>query len=361
MKLIFESWRNFVEQQNIEELFIHGEKPSYGQDYIIAYGKDVWIFGIDEVPYEQAHEIISTLDLDYDLDEDEDLDFHDFQGILEDSGRPDVVIGAIHNGKWLSLSNHGSFVFDPQSSVLIKKIVKQLNLSGVTRPAGEEEETTSKYKIQGQIAKEMYHGTTDKYLENLLKMGLRPGVRKTNYDAISHPNAVFFTSRFEEAAHHAVHTNNKTKSDGGNAVIPMGAAAQRSFYQSLSGKPVVLKLKVPDQSLLIPDYDIDVGAENVHYDYISQKLRNRSREYGAKMPGKSFSLSKEFGIYGYKGRIPPNHIVGIAVALEETEYPEVSDFVSLSREETKNYLYTLEHFGEGNPYYDPSDYEDEED
>ena len=140
----------------------------------------------------------------------------------------------------------------------------------------------------------MYHGTTSNYLENILKFGLVPGESKTNYEGISHPTAVFFSSRMEEAQHHAVHTAGK-----------------------VGGDPVIVNLKVPDPDLLIPDYDVDMGAGDTGcYDYICHTLRSRQ---AGNLDTDSFSLSREVGVYGYKGRVPSSAIFAYDILMNAEE------------------------------------------
>jgi hypothetical protein len=267
------------------------------------------------------------------VESDDSIDFHDFAQEIE--SRNDILTGSI-TGKSLHLFSAPPFAFDPKSSILVKKIIKQLGLYDVYTPESEQGNSTrtSKYQIKGKVAQnEVYHGTSSEYILQIMKLGLRPGVSKTNYEAIVHKDAVFFTSRVEEALHHAIHTASK-----------------------VGGSPVILEMKIPDMSLLIPDYDIDVGSENSNFDYISA-LRSDNQ----KMKGKSFSLSREFGIYGYKGRIPPNHIVGLAVVHGEgDDYPEIDDFKELDLDEIKTYIYTLENLGYYDPDYDPDESEEDE-
>ena len=153
--------------------------------------------------------------------------------------------------------------------------------------------------MAGEIPNFVYHGTTSEYLDDILKFGIVPGKRKTNFEAISHPQAVFFTSVFDKAKFHAAHTS-----------------------QRVGGDPVILKMKIPDMSLLIPDYDVDMGAGDTGcYDYICQATRDNTKKY-SKMTCDSFSLSRDFGIYGYKGRIPANQIKAYYILMNAEEIGE---------------------------------------
>jgi len=219
-----------------------------------------------------------------------------------------VLIAGI-DGNRLNLMNQGSYNFDPQSSILIKKLVKALGLSGVSRPTAvgqdDDDEWTGGSSIKGKVPDIVYHGTTTAYLPGIMKLGLKPGERKTNYEAVDHPEAIFFASRFDEAWQHALHTTSQV-SYGGGSIKKRAAMAMRGrgLQKTVDTEPVVIGMHIPDPAKLIPDYDIDQGAEGTNFDYIDAKTREAAKKYGPKMKGKSMSLSQEFGIYGYKGRIP---------------------------------------------------------
>jgi len=221
-----------VENKIISEMFVKGHEDG---DNIIAYKENIWKLRIDIEEDDPVHqEIAQALRL-----EGEWNDIWDLKELVEDAGRTDILVGEFNEqDRQLSLQRVGSFHLDPKSSVLVKKVVKTIGAQSVVyAPNDEGEEYTSKYNIKGKVADIMYHGTTSNYLPGLLRLGLVPGKKETNYEGISHPSAVFFTSRFDEAQHHATHTAKK-----------------------VGGDPVILELKVPDPALLIPDYDVDMGA-----------------------------------------------------------------------------------------------------
>ena len=333
MKLLMENWRKFIKETQLNELFVKGDG-----DYVIAKGSNVWL--IDDYPDEEiAAEINKALEIEGEWEE-----VWDLKQLLDDDMRSDVLFGEKERND-LNLYTIGSFKLDPQSSILVKKVVKQLGIKNVTQQSGagegDDTEYTSKWAIEGEIPSTFYHGTSTAYLENIFKLGLKPGESKTNYDGIEHPDAVFFSSRFDEAQTHASHTVNK-----------------------VGGDPVILELSAPNKNLLIPDYDIDVGSGDTGcYDYICQMLRNKQSLF-SKMKGESFSLSKEFGIYGYSGRVPSKFITGYYILMnpEETgidvNFASRDEYTEMTPEEAKTYVDTKNEFGYGSTEY--PEFEDEE-
>ena len=271
--------------------------------------------------------------------------FYDLKDELDNESRMDVLFGSLlEGGKILHIEQIGSFKLDPKSSILVKKVVKELGARKVVYASGfdfEDEEEIPSYGAKGKIADVMYHGTTSNYLENILKFGLVPGESKTNYEGISHPNAVFFSSRIDEALHHAIHTAGK-----------------------VGGDPVIVNLNVPDPDLLIPDYDVDMGAGDTGcFDYICHTLRNRQ---AGNLDTDSFSLSREVGVYGYKGRVPASAIFAYDILMnaedrskDDVAYASVTDFTEATPEEAATYVETKDTLGFGALEY-PEWYEDEE-
>lgn len=334
-------FRETKEKENLQELQVMGDRES--AKYVVAWRGHVWLFPNSDLsmmkrsgPFSKAPDTI------YDLRND-----------LEEEGRQDVLLGEI-DGEDLRLMSSGSYVFDPQSSILIKKLVKALGLRGVERQSqvGDdyEDEFTNKHSIEGKVPEIVYHGTTTKYLPGIMKTGLQPGAKPTNYDSVEHPGAVFFASRFDEAWLHALHTTSKVGSKGWS-------------------EPVVIALRIPDPAKLSADYDVAVGSggDEETFGYVPPETRQAAKKYGPKMKGKSMALSQEFGIYGYAGRIPAKFIQSYFLVpnVEETgkepyEFGK-SDISEITPREMKIYLETKEEFGYGyTSYEDIEGYDDDE-
>jgi 8-oxo-dGTP pyrophosphatase MutT (NUDIX family) len=326
------------ENKIISEMFVKGDPEG---NNIVAYRQNIWRLQ-DEVDEETKEEINQALSVEDDWD-----DVRDLQEILEDAKRSDVLVGGLNWSRpnYLHLERVGSFFLDPKSSILVKKVVKELGASGVTyMPSDAGDEQLSHRQLRGKIPDIMYHGTTTDYIPGLLKFGLVPGEKETNYEGISHPDAVFFSSRFDEALHHAAHTAGK-----------------------VGGDPMVVALRIPDKALMIPDYDVDVGSGDTGcYDYICQSLRDRQR---GDLDVDSFSLSREVGVYGYKGRIPASFLQEYNILMNAQEQGlemwdvTEADFASGTPEEAGIYYETKREFGYGSfeePEYDDEDEDEEE-
>jgi hypothetical protein len=346
MKKLMTEWRKFLNQQKslilehkiISEMFVKGHDDG---DNIIAYKENIWKLRMDiedDDPVRQ--EIAQALGIEGEWD-----DIWELKELLEDAGRTDVLIGEFDLRRdQLSLQRAGSFYLDPKSSILVKKVVKALGARSVVyAPNDEGEEFVGRSSIKGEVADIMYHGTTSNYLPGLLRLGLVPGKKETNYEGISHPSAVFFTSRFDEAQHHAAHTAKK-----------------------VGGDPVIVELKVPDPALLIPDYDVDMGAGDTGcYDYICQTLRDKQSSQ-SDVDADSFSLSREVGVYGYKGRVPAAAISGYYILMNAQDelgdtmfYADREQYTEATPEEAAIYVQTKEDFGYGS--LEEPEYEEEED
>jgi hypothetical protein len=307
----------------LKELLVKGDKDA---DAICAYRQHLWIFDEQDIPQVIANEMLSALDFkrkNYKIS-----DFDSLKDILDGEKKYDVLLGRINTKiggmKELEIVPiHPSYTKDPESSLVIKKVVKALNIKKVSYMSGggDEEFVTSSRKVSGELPRIVYHGTTTKYLSSILSNGLSPGVSKTNYDKVSHPEAVFFTSRIAEAAYHAEHAAYKN-----------------------DGEPLILVMRIPDKSKIIPDYDVDTHAEDTNFPHIS-----KPEDHAGSFKGKSMTHTKEFGLYGYRGRIPASFIDEYMVVanyqdIAGVEPVKVSDFTSIDREQAKRYAYNKENF-----------------
>lgn len=305
----------------LNEMMVVGKKPQDG-DYIIAFDKWIWAINDDMNINEQTRiikQIIEQLKNDLgdektqDLDRLLDSDAYDFVSELEEE-ISDVLVGLIEKRTLHLLNRYNQF--DPKSSPLVKKVVNQLKL----RTASYEEDMDStqkrisKNKMIGKIPDIGYHGTTTDYLERIMAIGLRPRESESNYKkrGIYHDDLVFFSTRIGEAMHHAVHTANV-----------------------VGGVPVILEFTIPDKDLIIADYDIEkLTGSDRHYTGMGEPNKN-SISYN-KDPDK---LSRQFGIYGYKGNIKPVFIKKVYVSKEgKNVYNIESDFQKMNPKTALKYL-----------------------
>lgn len=271
----------------ISELNVHGKKAN--GSHIIATGSEVWILPSYEIPPETGREIARYLDIAPPEDVGELRDFVEESDIS-------IVMGSIDNNS-LWLSRVGVAQYDPKSSVLLKKIVNQLKIRKVEYSDDMDSEySVSKKKMTGTTPDIAYHGTSSKYLDRILRFGLQPGESESNYPKIvSHDDQVFFSTRFDEAKHHAEYTASR-----------------------VGGTPVVVELRIPDKSKLQTDYDVDRLYQN-----------------------KGFQMSRELGIWGYKGRVPASHVTKVYAAFEfskEDPFVQKNDYKKMNPKQALKYL-----------------------
>lgn len=275
-----------IDEELLTELVEKGEG-----DYIVAWNKWIWRFedtDFTEDEEESVKEIAEVLG----IDEIEGItEWSDLQDVLREE-RPDVLQGII-TGDELEINDSSQWTFDPKSSVLVKKVVNHLGLEGVN--VSDEYDTSFSHKedIKGNTPDGAYHGSASDYLYDILRIGIRPlqtsGV-STNYDEVEHYSRIFFTTHPKFAGHHA---NNAASGGRGD--------------KKGKGLPIVFGFTIPDKSKLTADYDIDTMSSMTHYDYL-QHMQDKHRQHSSIMSGSSQQLSREFGVYGYEGWIPPKYI-----------------------------------------------------
>lgn len=229
------------------------------------------------------------------------------------SRRPDILVGTIRDG-YLVLNNtdykHWS------GSPLLHKVLRAVNLEGVVYENEEGEYTTMHtFMLEGKVPDALYHGTSSKNAMGILRFGLQPGGAPSNWGkskfntfSIEHPDTVFLTEDLETAFFHA-----KNVVRGGYA--PMTEWKQNGF-------PVIFRFKIPDKSLLIADYDVESASPDQSTNYPNVEKSNDARGRYDPMGYGQFALTKMFGLYGYRGRIPSSFIVDIKIQTEENPTSE---------------------------------------
>lgn len=299
---------NSFKEYYLNEMLVIGNKPKEN-DHIIAFDKWIWILSEEDQELQtKMEDIVDKLsavesgDIEYIKNNIGDDIWSFLQAVIENFG--DVLVGQV-NGKNLYL-HKGQFQLDPKSSVLIKKVVTQLKLSKASYMDDAESTTVNvtKKKITGNIPSIAYHGTSSNYFDKIMRTGLRASQADSNYEkqGIVHYDLVFFSTRFGEAMDHGIYTANLK-----------------------GGRSIVLELEIPNKNLVIPDYDVEkLTGTDQYYSDIYGKANGTSYK---KDP---FKLSKEFGIYGYKGRIPASFIKKVYVAMEDKDYYEVKDFKKMN-------------------------------
>lgn len=314
----------FEEHYYLQEMIVSG-KPEEGS-YIVAFNKWIWVLDEETPDKNIIKDIISKIpeDIDTEYVEDETEDTYDFITSLSESVE-DILIGRLTDNE-LYIEARGSFTLDPKSSILVKKVVKQLGIDSVSYMEDLESTETSVHKtdIKGKIPSTVYHGTSSNYLISISKIGLHPSKSESNYldQGIAHHDKIFFSTRIGEAMHHATHTAHKQ-----------------------GGVPIILEMKIPDKAKIVADYDVeDMTGKNEFYNYHYRGERKVSQD-------KPMSLSKEFGVYGYKGNIKPRFIDSVYVSTkgEDAEVYSIDEFVELDMKEALEELFPEEYgdWGDG--------------
>ena len=215
-----------------------------------------------------------------------DYDWYDFISEFAETA-PDIMVGQYDPvQKILVLDSRGHF--NMRSSLILKKVVKQLKIKKVesdilTHDGDNKYISYNKNKILGDVPEVVYHGTTIIHLNDILKYGLEAGRGGSKFDKqnIYHETEIFFAATFNECEFYAF---NAKKNSG--------------------GLPIIFEFTIPDKNLLKPDYDADTASTSRSDYYANQP----EPKYVAKSSMKPMGLSRETGKWGYSGRIPSKFI-----------------------------------------------------
>ena len=321
---------------------------------IVAYKANIWLFKEDDIDEDTLRNMFDALGIKYKLYKDYRTNtfqklkdkYYDFYKIKDElETRDDVLTGRIDaSADYLTIDSAITFGFDPKSSILAKKIVKDLNLKGANIIDDEgDDRRYSKSEMTGVIPDIMYHGTSTKYLHQILKHGIVPRSSQkiksnTNFKDVEHHDIIFLTSRFDKADFHA-----------------KNAAAKNG------GDPMVLKIRVSDKSKIVPDYDVDRRTEMTDvYENVPVATRSLTRYDPPKMEEGAMSFSRETGFYGYRGRIPSSFISTYDIIPNYGE-DSTGSYYPADAAEARIYCQTKDDLGFGSFEYEPEQDEEEYD
>ncbi len=234
----------------------------------------------------------------------------------------DIIIGYIDSDKKLHFLN--TLPRDYRVNSLPKKVVDTLKRKEYINTFDFIKEPNTVPRKQNETIM-VYHGTNSDRVLSIINKGLLRGKESDwkDLDGIIN-DRLFLTIDIEQALFHA---NKSSKLD-----------KNINRFDSL---PVILKIVLPDKTKLEPDYDVE-------------RMTGEDEIYGIKdkrtvINNDSIKLSKELGIYSYKGNIYPNHIVGVLIPSEKYLKGRlkrksfnndfgISEFVELSRNQVKDYI-----------------------
>jgi len=317
-------------------------------DIIVHRGK-IWMYDSSDDNNNEALKKSIIDNLKINIERPEDLDIEDLMAhVMED--RPDIIHGQIVDGDDLYLSNHATISKSPRSSKAIKDIVKHFDLSRVMKSdtTGEKEDVIHRSEMQGKVPDIAFHGTSSDNIRNILNKGIMP-VEHGNFEDIKFPDLVFVATDRNFVDYHAT-----------------------SQAKAKEATPIVLKLKIPDKNKLVLDFDVAVrmyGSEHPElidagYDNIdSSVFNNEEMAKHIQAVNKGTDLNTEVGVFGYKGRIPANHILEIYIAAD-ADWTVAPDSVEWMEMDDKSELWKALDMIDAIGYYDQHEqieWEDDED
>ncbi len=309
-------------------------------DSLIAYRGRVFRFtdANDEEDQTTARAAVEFLGLEGELDPD-DIDAWSLQEAVKEH-KPEVLVGHV-DGDQLVMTSHSDYRHG-RGSRLLENLLRELGLSGARMDDhGETSEDIPAGEVAGDLPDTLLHGTTSEHMPGILRKGLTADETRSNYElgrvgenAIRHGDTVFLTENPGKAEYHAV-----------NAVHQLGARrspAKRydpySTRRAEAGFPVIVEFAIPDKSRLVPDYDVDVWSEAGEGSFNQterQRQKQRDTGYHPRTEEDPFKLSRKFGIFGYRGRIPAAFIKSIMIwtGEEEAEGFQPSSWTTVTKEQ----------------------------
>lgn len=330
--------------QFVSEMIVRHKSDS--PDWVIAFKDSIWLLDEEDldssysdedgnVPQQELKDQIMRV---IGGGEDDSIDGYEFIENIRDT-RPDVFIATIDmDNKELNVDLRGEVsTLHPKTSHLVKKLVKQLGIQRINGEvmrgmAGSEDEITYyPSEMKGRMPKYGFHGTTMSRLAKMMKTGIMPQDSGNWSDQGIHtPNTIFFAVDHNISEFHAERTSDK-----------------------LADIPVVIRFKIPDVNKIIPDYDVarTLYGEGVDITQFTgsnpEKMMNKDwKEVIMKMkrPEKLFG---QFGVFGYKGRIPANHFIEFYTTLEPFEFTEYGgqDYYGADKQQMIEYLKIYNEFG----------------
>jgi hypothetical protein len=177
----------------------------------------------------------------------------------------EMLFGTFDNGVVEILDEYYSMIKSPRNSVLFKKTIEALGATKISF-SSDNLKSIDKTRFPKRFDTDeiFYHGTSSVFLDKILSGGLDRNTLNSKWpDSVKSKikGKTFISSNFGYAWNHA-----------GVAVNGRG------------GHPIVISFRIRFEDLLQPDYDVEVLEPT---------------------PLKALNISREMGIYGYKGSIMP--------------------------------------------------------
>lgn len=256
----------------LQEMFVIGDNLL--EYNFIAYKDKIWKINTNssEIPNEVRSNI--QINLKYRILDSEDFERTVYGVINNNVGNNEMLFGNMSGRNMIIYDQYFPMIKDPKESVLFKKVVRELKPSNVKFQSDEFKNIDKGgFYTRRNTDKVFYHGTSSDKLLSIMRKGLDKNSINMNY-----PESVrkiiggqtFITSNFRYALSHA---NLNSKVD--------------------DSYPVVISFVVRFEDLLQPDYDVKRTSPNDQ---------------------KALKVSREMGIYGYKGNILPTDFEEIFIS-----------------------------------------------
>lgn len=334
-----------VESEMLVEMVVRYQ--TVGGNTVIAHRGNVWVFNTDD----RGRKVLADIKK---LTGAQGSDLEDVVERIRDT-RPDIILGTIHDGKLYLDSMHS--MAHSQTNPQVRKLMQtlgihQVGVIGRNKEGDDTEEEFDVEELTGDIPDIVYHGTSTTHIYEILRVGLRPNT-KTNWPEVGKfTDRVFLTSSLDNALFHANHQT-----------VPSRFKRNRT-----SGRPIILKVRIPDRALIVPDYDVvanfhgkgdPMTAQSGYEKHISkvtpQVDTKRIRKYS---PGTDWTRAT--GVFAYKGRIPPSFIVGMYVPgmmadTDDDRGLDVEEMFEVSPDDFHDALDAVDNFGFYDPHYRPED------
>ena len=290
--------KNFLEF--INELKLH--KLTESEEYYFILHKGI-IYTFEDKEGD-INSIVNLLNIEEDIE-----DIYDLSIYIEEN-HPYILIGEYNDGEIIltvGINYKPSAISDDVRK--LKKFLNAYNVKFINR-YGKYLDGEEFLNINIEELKEayFYHGTCLEYLNNILTFGIKPIEGVTNFKDIQHGDKIFITTDRSKAIFHA-----------------------DKCALNVNSVPVILKFKVPDLNKLFPDFDLVINfygkdskyARDLDYhnikvgDFVNKSMSFLSKE------DEVIDLSKKFGLYAYKGRIPSKFIESISTLDNFIEEPSI--------------------------------------
>jgi hypothetical protein len=328
----------------LNEMFIEGKKNLRDGAYILAYRSKIWVFPDQGSMNEASKRMMASIRKETQAKKLRDLNAlrDEREDVLQAEYRKNDSSGR----SWLVIVQGSSMQHQMETSPLVKKVAQTLGVNRVTYA-----EANSGDDLQSSLTKDLkpgdptwaYHGTSTRWLFDILKTGITPNPDKTNFDKVRHEDHIFLTMDPVKAMFHA-NTASRVKNERsrfspgrGYGSAPVGFKTNGSgqnYYQ-----PVILKVKIPDPALIDADYDVDQNASQTQYTDMHDEIEMAKSRKGT-LPGDPVKISKNFGVFGYKGKILPQQITEVLIGPKKDadDYGEdqaFSEFDSFTPQQVK--------------------------